>query len=91
MHRCQCRKISLIAETSEQLQCFLSGFRQASQPADHEIQKIVGRTLAGDAVEVPRPGSFAPIEREQMLFCEACEKLDREKSIAARLPMYEES
>jgi hypothetical protein len=31
-----------------------------------------------------------PIEREKTLLCEACEKLDREKSIAARLPMYEE-
>ena len=70
MHRCECRKISLIAETSEQLQCFLSGVRQASQPADHEIHKIVGRTLVGDAVEVPRPGSLVPIEREKMLLCQ---------------------
>src|SRR4029077_3144811 len=89
MHLCQRRKISLIAEASEQLQCFLSCIRQASQPADYEIQKIVGRTLAGDAVEVPRPGSLMPIEREKVLLRQACEKLDGEKGIAARLPMYE--
>ena len=91
MYNCQRRKISLIAETSKQLQCVLSGVWQASQPADHEIHKIVGRTLAGDAVEVPRPGSLGLIEREKTLLCEASEKLDHEKSIAARLPMHKES
>jgi len=30
------------------------------------------------------------IEREKMLLSKACEKLAREKSIAARLPMHEE-
>ena len=90
MQRCECRKISLIAETSEQLQCFLGGVRQAPQPADHEIHKIVGGTLGGDAVEVPRPGSFVLIEREKTLLCQACEKLDGEKSIAAGLPMDEQ-
>jgi hypothetical protein len=79
MHRCEYRKISLITETSEQLQCFLSGVRQSSQPADHEIQKIVVGTLVGDAVEVPRPGSLVAIEREKMLLSKACEKLAREK------------
>ena len=71
MHRWEYRKISLITETSEQLQCFLSGVSQSSQPADHEIQKIVGGTLVGDAVEVPRPGSLVAIEREKMLLSKA--------------------
>ncbi len=78
-----------IAQASELFQGFLGGGRKPLQLPGHKIHHVIGVAPGADAIHVPLPGPRDRIEREQPLFGQRGEELDREERIAAGLLLHE--
>ncbi len=78
-----------IAQASELFQGFLGGGRKLLQLCGHKIHHVIGVALGADAIHVPLPGLRDRVEREQPLFCQRREELDREERIASALLLHQ--
>ncbi len=78
-----------IAEAGELFQGFLGSGRKPSQLPGHEIHHVIGVALGSDAIHVPLPSPRDWVEREQPLFGQRREELDREERIAAGLLLHQ--
>ena len=78
-----------VAQAGELFQGFLGGGGEPLQLLDHEIHHVVGVALGADAIDVPLPGWRDGVEREQPLFVQRREELDREERIAAGLLVHQ--
>src|SRR6202040_303289 len=78
-------RLSDIPQAGERSQSVLSRMGQTAQLRSHEIRYVVGEALGADAWQVPGPVRRAGIEREQRLFCQGDQELDREERIAIGL------
>ena len=78
-----------VAQARELFQDFLGGCGQPPQLPGHEIHHVVGVALGADVIDVPLPGWCDWVEREQPLFGQRREELDREEGIAAGLLVHQ--
>ena len=78
-----------IAQAGELFQGFLGGGGEPLQLPGHEIHHVVGVAPGADAIDVPLPGRRDWVEREQPLFGQRREELDREERIAAGLLLHQ--
>lgn len=83
------REVRNVPAAGKSLQCCLSCCRQTVQSAAQEIDNVVGVALGLDAVEIPGEGAGTMVEREQLLFGEFGDELNREERVAAGLVMDE--
>jgi hypothetical protein len=72
-----------VAQASELFQRFLGGRGEPLQLPHHQLHDIIGAGLRVDAFHIPSPGQRDRIEREQTLFGQSRDELDREKRIAS--------
>src|ERR1700751_2623281 len=80
---------SHVAKTGELFQGLLGGSREAPQLPGHEIYHVVGIVLGADTANVPLPSRSDWVERQQLLFSQCGEELDREKWIASGLLVHQ--
>ncbi len=78
-----------IAQAGELYQGILGGSGEPLQLSGHEIHHVVGVALGANVIDVPAPGGCDGVEREQTLFGQCREKLDREERIAAGLLVHQ--
>ena len=97
MHRLRCFPVNPgqsgdlgdVAQAGEPFQGLLGGCRQPLQLPGHELHHVVGVVPGADAIHVPLPSPRDGLEREQPLFGQRREELDREEWIAAGLLMHQ--
>ena len=63
--------------------------RKPLQLPGQKIHHIIGVALGADAIHVPLPGRRDRVEREQPLFGQRREELDREERISAGLLLHQ--
>jgi hypothetical protein len=74
-----------VAQAGELFQGFLGVCRQSPQLCGHKVDHVAGVVLGADAIEVPLPAWHGGVERQQSIFGQLHEELDREEWIAAGL------
>ncbi len=89
MNQDQCGDLDDVAQAGEVSQGFLGGGREPLQLPGHEFHHVVGVVPGADAIDVPLPGQRDRVERQQTLFGQRREELDREERIAAGLLLHE--
>ena len=84
--------MAISATLPRQASCFRASWVEAESRfsfSDHEIHDVIGVALRADAIDVPSPGRRDRVEREQPLFGQRREELDREERIAAGLLVHQ--
>ena len=78
-----------VAQAGELFQGFLSGGGESLQLVGHQIHHVVGEVLGTDAIDIPLPSCRDWVEREQPLFGQGGEELDRKERISAGLLVHQ--
>src|SRR5215831_18348738 len=89
MNRKNGANVDRIAQTREQLHCFLRGARQSAQFGDHEIRHVIGETRGSYAIQIPAPGRLTRLQLQKVLFSEGGQKLNSKKRVATSLRVHE--
>ncbi len=88
-HQRQRGDLDDIAKARELCEGFLRRRGEPLELPSDELHHVVGVVLGADAIHVPLPRARGRVEREQPLFGQLREELDREKRIPAGLLVYQ--